>query len=288
MDYQASIQNIEATTDRVDLYSQGIEDELYDMDREEFRRNRFALLVLGFHGGQTEDLLGLCVINFMAELIFNDKHQNITDDQIEAMKRMMSHLLSLSNANSSTLRLICVDMLMYVSIVLLSSNKKHDCEAWIREHMSELTSLRTIAGESILHLAVLGILVVFPKAPLVKLLVEDGNMDVNVQNQSRQTPLHWLYCSNLRVLFDNKTTPVEDRRRVAELLIYNGAHMDAVDVRGTKASHLLSPREFPQFSFNVNLQCLAATAIVKHGIRYQGILPACMTPLVQSHKSGQL
>ena len=116
-------------------------------------------------------------------------------------------------------------MLMYVSVVLLSSNKKHEWEAWIREHLSKLKSLGTATDETILHLAVMSYYVSFPRAPFVKLLVEDGKMDVNVENQLKQTPLHWIVCSEAEVLSDKKTTPVEDFTRIAELLIYNGAHM---------------------------------------------------------------
>ena len=274
------------TTDRADLYSPGIEEDLFGMDRAEFLNNIENLAQ--FHGQEKEKLLDWCLTNSMGILLLNDELQNITDDQIKAMKDIMTLFLLQSDGMSSKVRFICIEMLLYVSLVLLSSNKKHDWEAWIREHLSELKSFRTATDETFLHLAAISYYVSFPRAPFVKLLVEDGKMDVNVENQFRQTPLHWIAFSEAEFLFDKKTTPVEDYTRIAELLIYNGAHMDSVDVNGHEASFILFPRIFPQFSFNVNLQCLAAKAILKHEISYQKSMPTKMISLIESHKPGQL
>ena len=166
-------------------------------------------------------------------------------------------------------------------VVLLESNKKHESEVWIKEHVYELISLRTKGGDTILHKVFYICLDCFPIESFVRMFVEECKMDVNVQNNWRATPLHCLSS----MIMCEQIYPTEDVMRVAELLISNGSHMDAVDVDGLEASQYFS-RRCPKWSFNFSLKCLAARAILKHG--YEQYVPKNMIPFIESHKPGDL
>ena len=101
---------VSQTTDIVDLYSPGIDAHLFGMDGAQFRLKRDYLAVW-YHGGRTEYLLGLCVMTSMAILTFSE-HQDMIDDDMITMLEIMNLLLLQSNANSSIVRFICIDMLM--------------------------------------------------------------------------------------------------------------------------------------------------------------------------------
>ena len=220
----------------------------------------------------------------------NSVYQNITDDQMSSLTEIMSFFLQQHNRSEDEILHFrgsaCIRLILQLIVVLLTSNKRHECEAWVREHSAELMSLRTQNANSILHLVLDIDVGIFHRAPIVSLLVDEFKMDVNVQNVDRETPLHWL--SKRVRFFSQNQMPSLDIRRVAGLLIDSGAHMDAVDVSGKEASHPFS-RKFPQWSFNFKLSCLAAKAIIKHGVRYERLkLPASVVTFIQSHKPGTL
>ena len=172
-----------------------------------------------------------------------------------------------------------IDALLRLTEVLLEGNKKAECEAWVKEQMSKLKSLIVPRTEdSILHRAM-------PiddrfnggwrAEPIVRLLVENGKMDVNVENRKKQTPFHILSQRTSHI-------PTDDQVNVAELLIDNGAHMDSLDNNGIEASGEFS-FHFPKWSFNFNLKCLAATAIIDHGVQYENIAPKTQFAFIESH-----
>ena len=165
-------------------------------------------------------------------------------------------------------------------MVLLQSSKKAECEAWVKEHLSEMKSFRTKEGSSILHRAIEIEVGCFTREPLMRLLVEHGKIDMNVETNKKSTPLHLL--SKHASWLDQ---PTEDMIKVAELLIDNGAHMDSVDITGKEASHAFS-KYFPQWSFNFNLKCLAARAVLKHGVKYEHIKNKTLLTFIESHKPG--
>ena len=203
--------------------------------------------------------------------------QNITDDQMAAMLDLMTFYLGQCNTSVYEMNLSSLRLFLLLLLVLMSSNQKDECEAWMRAHMSELKSLRSIKADSILHLIITINDGDLPQEPIVRMLVEEGKMDVNVTNVYRQTPLHWLSSFFLTVAKGRHQNII----RLAELLINNGAHMDAVDVNGKEASHGFA-KGFPQWSFNVNLKCLAARAVIKYG--YEKFVPKTLIPFIQSHK----
>ena len=236
-------------------------------------------------------LLFLCTVAVQDTLftVNRDVYQNITDDQMNSLIEFMSFFLQQHNSNEGEITMFrrsgCIKVILQLIVVLLTSNKRPECEAWITEHSVELMSLTADRGNSILHLALDISVNSFPRAPFVRMLVKGFKIDVNVQNVRRETPLH-LLSKKIQSLVQNKL-PSDDIMGVAELLINNGAHMDAVDVNGQEASHAFS-RKFPQWSFNFKLSCLAARAIVKHGVRSDRKLPATIVSLIQSHKPGKL
>ena len=109
-------------------------------------------------------------------------------------------------------------------------------------------------------------------------LVEHGKIDMNVETNNKSTPLHLLlkYASR-------HDQPTEKMIKVAELLIDNGAHRDSVDITGKEASHAFS-KKFPQWSFNFNLKCFAARAVLKYRVKYEGVAPKKLIPFIPSHK----
>ena len=214
-----------------------------------------------------------------------DAFRVISQEQVRVLFDMMRFLLvqyGSSDDISPPSRSKYVDMVMLLCVVLLQSNRRAECTWWIREYMSALTSIRmNHTGESILHRALNVDVGTFPREPIMRLLVEEGKMDVNLQDNNKQTPLHLVSFSVEFRVFSRKS-PTDEMKQLAELLINAGAHMDLKDSYGNEASnHLHAIR--PQYRFNVNLQCLAAKAILKSGVRYQEILPPDMIPLVDDH-----
>ena len=205
-----------------------------------------------------------------------DAYKNITDEQFTVLMEMVNFFLVQYMSH--------MWVLLQLLVVLLASNKKSDCERWIREHLSELISLRRGGGNSILHDCLFISVGCFSKEPIRRLFIEEGKMNVNVENIQRDTPLHLL--SSLVACFSYRQIKIsEGSTRLVDLLIDNGAHMDSVNVDGEEASRYLS-QTFPRWSFNFNLKCLAARAILKHGIRYEKIAPVLMIPFIESLKPG--
>ena len=212
-----------------------------------------------------------------------DVYRNITDNQVSTVLTLMSFFLSnamsCQEENSTAFgQRECNELVWHLCAFLLKSNKECDCKAWLREHWSELKTMRNEIGDSILHIAAERPSGRYPRTPLIKLLVEEGQLDVNAKNLYKQTPLH-LICYNLP---DHKE-PTKDMKEAAEVLINSGAHMDVKDYKGNEASHVLS-RACPQWSFNFNLKCLAAKVILKHDVGYENVVPLDMINFIQSHK----
>ena len=279
------------TKNKVDWKS--METDLRDMDMlmvQETRRRSSKL--------SKAMVISFCRIHVRHALYPTDQqiYRNITDEQISILLELTTcYLLQCKSfEDDASVSQHLLDVLVILNVFLLASNKRQECEAWVREHLSELVSVRNARGDSILHQCMNEIewmlinKLTLPMEPFVRLLVEEGKMDVNVVNtQRRETPLHVLSASHCYMernesgLYPNM--PTEDTMKIAQTLINNGAHMDAVNAFGREASWFFSQR-FPQWSFNVNLKCLAAKAILKHGVRYEKRAAKVMIPFIESHK----
>ena len=272
------------TNDTVALHSSDFNADLGGMDIDLFRNKKDNLRT-----SRKSDLLlcGFIEVQWaLIPLVQREAavYQNVTDEQINIMMEIMKTFLLVHSRPSEDeflqkYRSHFMLLLLQVLVVLLESDKKAECTAWMKEHSSEMKSFRTKTGYSILHIAIEMQVDCFPREPLMRLLVEHGKIDMNVETNNKSTPLHLLsnHASKLN-------QPTKEMIKIAELLIDNGAHMDSVDFTGKEASHAFS-KKFPQWSFNFNLQCLAARAVLKHRVKYEGVAPKKLIPLIQSHKT---
>ena len=268
----------------IDMASTYMATELGEMDPVMFHRKRQNLRSTDLK--YWPELLDQCKTDVDNSLIFQhrDVYQAITDEQIEAVVEILNFFLVQYKSRDPYMfrycRSMCITLILQLIVVLLESNRQAECEAWIGEHFSELTAVKLTDGASILHLALIINVGSISRQPIVKLLVEKCKINVNVEDDERQTPLHWL--SDI-VVDDFKNEPTEEVIRVAEILIDNDAHMDATDVGGRQASRTFS-RLFPRWRLNSSLKCLAAKAILEHELKYETIVPKQMVPFIQSHK----
>ena len=277
------------TNNVVDLHSNYMDNHLGGMDNNACRSKRNWL---SFMGSKRKDKLVNWCSQDVTRAIFHGKqrvkegYQKVTNSHMSFLMDMMSFFLLAQSAPGDdkivrTCARICNSLLMQLLVALLWSNKRLECENWIREHLSKLASLRTGTGDTILHLLLSDHVGLLPKEPLTRIMVEEAKMDVNIVNRYRETPLHSL-SKYIEFYVSNELT--EDQMNVAQLLIENGSHMDAVSAFGKEASYCLS-RMVPRWSFNFNLKCLAARSILKHGVRYDK-QPASVITFIESHKPG--
>ena len=260
--------------------------DLCGMDRFMFQQKKRELADM-----KKTMVVCFCRLNVKDALFPTDQqiYGNISDEQISILLELMTcYLLQFKLfKDDKGISESLLEMLVTLNVFLLGSDKKQECAFWIREHFSELKSVRSAYGNSLLHNCMDDSWMVanrinLPIETFVRVLVKEGKMDVNVVNTKRQTPLHLLSIRLYDAERDEgQKTPTEDTMNIAETLINNGAHMDAVDDSGEEASQFFSQR-FPQWSFNVNLKCLAARALLKYG--YEKSAPATLIPFIESHK----
>ena len=277
-----------AVNNVVDLNSPDMDTDLCGMDINMFQRKRDRLAVFRNRWTKTR-LVSMCTAGIDRALfpwgLSKDAYQSITDEQVTVLMEMMNFFLVQCKSCEKKIGVYTyIKVLLQLFVALLASNKKLEFEGWIKEHLSEIISIRTDIGCSILHMVLRVKRGCFPKEPILRLFVEKGKMDVNVADIWRHTPLHKLSIT-ARGQISFREQPTEDMMRIAELLINNGAHMDAVDIQGHEASSFFSKR-FPRWSLNFTLKCLAARAILKHGIRYEKYAPKTTIPFIESHKPG--
>ena len=276
----------------IDMYSPDMETDLGGMDVDMFRAKINSIPL--YRGCSKAKLVGWC-IGKNREVLFREDldvqaYQNISEELKTLMMETMSLLLSQQNSLSDPLlkafKQNYIEFILQLIVLLLTSNQNSECKAWIRERSSELKSFRA-AGESILHLAMNIRISCFSRVPILSVLIDVVKMDVNVENDRRETPLHLLSHKVSNLLIWGKQ-PTQDMLDIADLLVDRGAHMDAKHRLGLEASYSLS-QTYPKYAFNVNLQCLAAKVILKHGISYEKeTVPADVQKFIKSHKAGTL
>ena len=67
--------------------------------------------------------------------------------------------------------------------------------------------------------------------------------------------------------------------KIIDILLRHSAHVDAKNNSGDIAAKGLDIR----LSQHTNLQCLAAAAVKKHQLAYEGIIPDSFIPFVHMH-----
>ena len=113
----------------------------------------------------------------------------------------------------------------------------------------------------------------FPSSEVVALLLECG-ANIEARDNESNYPLH--------TAANNKPA----KPNVVSTLLDNGAHLDAVNAEGRTFGDLLRGQPLHEVVTVMKystLQCLAAKAIQKHNIPYEGQLPAKLSEFVALH-----
>ncbi|XP_069787354.1 protein fem-1 homolog C isoform X2 [Narcine bancroftii] len=210
---------------------------------------------------------------------FNDLMAILSKSVLEidrAMKQEqpLSDLTQLSKALSIILHLICL-----LEKVKCSSEQEHLKRQTIYRFL-KLNS-RGKTGFSPLHLAVdkdttsVGRYPVckFPSLQVTAMLLECG-ADFNARDFENNSPLHIAAHNN--------------HPEIMNLLINAGAHFDATNFHKQTACDLLNEKEMGKNLIqpinHTTLQCLAARAIVKHQLVYEGHIPEKLEAFILLHR----
>ena len=147
---------------------------------------------------------------------------------------------------------------------------------------------KTNRGQTLLHLSVLQtassvnrkFFSRFPSIAVVELLLECG-ADVNAVDDEHNTALH--VCLEDIQNF-NLGCSQDTFKRIVELLLKNGAHVDIVNLSGKTAARglLSSLMEMSVMNF-VSLKCLAVRVVMKYKIPYVGLISTWLESFVQMH-----
>ena len=112
----------------------------------------------------------------------------------------------------------------------------------------------------------------FKNCAVVELLLECG-ANVNAVDDEHNTALHLCLKQHRKWM-----------KRIAELLLKNGAHVDMVNFSGDSAAEILTSSLIGWNVLNyVSLKCLAARVVMKYKIPYVGHIPASLESFVQMH-----
>ena len=119
--------------------------------------------------------------------------------------------------------------------------------------------------------------ILFPNILLCKTLVACG-ANVNAQDRHNDTPLH--------VIAKCRVSDFDILREIITCLIENGAHFDARNKDGKTAVDVASTgtaKGIIKAHTKLSLKCLSATAIKKHKLKYQYVIPASLYEFVELH-----
>ncbi|XP_013111702.1 protein fem-1 homolog B isoform X2 [Stomoxys calcitrans] len=150
-------------------------------------------------------------------------------------------------------------------------------------------------GQTLLHMAVNAVTPVddfytndickFPCYRTALLLVHAGASACEVDNM-RNTPLHTLVSSfpreNLQLL--------PQAEQITELLVFAGAHLDAVNAHGLTAAKMANVAALKTIILNhenssISLMCIASRCVAINRIKYQGIVPNTLESYIQMHST---
>ena len=120
----------------------------------------------------------------------------------------------------------------------------------------------------------------FPSNDVVQLLVEVG-ASVNAVDVEGNSALH-IAADNLQTTPNNRPCRLE----IFKTLLRSGAHIDSCNgerktsmqlIRGMAVSDVVPPLTY------LTLQCLAARKVMKHNIKYKGVVPKKLEEFIQMH-----
>uniref|UniRef100_A0AAY4DTR1 Protein fem-1 homolog C n=1 Tax=Denticeps clupeoides TaxID=299321 RepID=A0AAY4DTR1_9TELE len=113
----------------------------------------------------------------------------------------------------------------------------------------------------------------FPSLQVAAVLLECG-ADVDCRDQDDNSPLHVAAANN--------------HADIMKLLIAGGTHFDSTNALRQTACDLLDKKEMARNAIqpinHTTLQCLAARAVVRHGLDYRGTVPERLEAFVLLHR----
>ena len=118
----------------------------------------------------------------------------------------------------------------------------------------------------------------FPNTLICKTLLKCG-ADANAQDESKQTPLHVIAKTS-------KQTSDVLTRKISERLIKHGAHTDACTKSGASVVDVATcdtATDIVKSHTEMRLSCIAARAVMRHKIPYQGVIPSSLLDFVKLH-----
>ena len=146
-------------------------------------------------------------------------------------------------------------------------------------------------GRTLLHCSILpitylsdyiyrGFISPFTNCAVVEMLLECG-ANVNAIDDEHNTALH--LCSK-GIQNSGTQQHLDLMKRIAEILLKNGAHVDMVNISGDSAAEIRASSLIGWNMFNfVSLKCLAASVVMECEIPYVGHIPASLESFVQIH-----
>ncbi|KAK7865662.1 hypothetical protein R5R35_006914 [Gryllus longicercus] len=179
----------------------------------------------------------------------------------------------------------CITHLIYL---LVETGKSNEQKELVQEMVTSLirTNPRSSSsGDTILHLCVSRLntikssyfhddnQIIFPNMDVIRLLLDCG-APVNARNESRSTPLHVA------------ANPYNFYSPLVQLLLEHGAHLDQPNKAGDCPAIFVAvnPLNNVHLVNYVTLRCLAATAVCKYKIPYQGQIPQTLETFVRFHE----
>ena len=184
-------------------------------------------------------------------------------------------------------------LILMIVITDLETDAYQVCSFRNIVHRLVRCQLRTNHGRTLLHLSISPILFLrdngrfislFPSIAVVELLLECG-ANVNAVDDEHNTALH--LCS--KGIQNSGTQQHHDSmKRIAELLLKNGAHVDMVNFSGDSAAKILTSSLIGWNVLDfVSLKCLAARVVMGYKIPHVGHIPASLESFVQIHGTSE-
>ena len=120
--------------------------------------------------------------------------------------------------------------------------------------------------------------ILFPNTLIFKALLKCG-ADANAQDKNKQTPLHVIAKTG-------KQTSDVLIHKISEKLIQHGAHTDACTKSGASVVEVATcgtVTDIVKNHMELKLSCIAARAVMRHKIPYQGVIPSSLLRFVKLH-----
>ncbi|KAL1138298.1 hypothetical protein AAG570_009986 [Ranatra chinensis] len=221
---------------------------------------------------------------------FSDVHATFTllADKISDCRRLLDIRPVYKRQQESFDRILkCLTHLIYL---LVETARGEEEKALVHSSVRALVlenPLSASTGDTLLHLCVSRlntikssyfadenqfVQLIFPSLSVIKLLLECG-ASVNVRNESRSTPLHVA------------ANPYNFYNPLVLLLLEHGAHLDQPNRARDCPSVLIATNPMNTICLvkYTSLRCLAATAVCKYNIPYEGQVPSTLETFVGYH-----